>query len=305
MSTIYLAVTPHGCEICHMGVKGMRWGIRRYQKKDGTLTKAGLRKKAKIDEKYRKKLEKYGFRSDNADNGPAMVTYRPPVTYHQPTNKNSQSNNHVDSRKRKEDIIRSGSYKDLLDNVDLFSNSDLEKTITRFQLIDQVKGRVPDNNPKREKADKIIKALRTVSIMSDYASKIHGSVTRMQTNQTELQNAKNRGQIEINRDARDAKRFKQQYERNKYNLENQKKVDALRNERSAVDNYYNKMDKEQNSVLKAYKRITDYRTITPEERKRYFQDDGDVGYIPGSNLYSMQKGNNYNNNNYYKKNNKR
>ena len=273
----------------------MRWGFRRYQRKDGSLTKAGLRRKAKIDEKYRKKLEKYGFRSDD----------RPQSNpNHLQTNKNSQSDNHVDSRKRKEDIIRSGSYKDLLDNVDLFSNSDLEKTITRFQLIDQVKGRVPDNNQKREKADKIIKALKTASIMSDYASKIHGSVTRMQTNQAELQNTKNRGQIEINRDARDAKRFKQQYERNKYNLENQKKVDALRNERSAVDNYYNRIDKEQNSVLKAYKRVTDYRTITPEERKRYFNDDSDIGYIPGSNLYSMQKGNNYNNN-YYKKKNKR
>lgn len=293
MSTVYLAVTPRGCEICHMGVKNMRWGIRRYQRKDGTLTKAGLRRKAKIDEKYRKKLKKYGFKSDD---GPQTNAYRPQ------THENSQSNNHVNSRKRKEDIIRSGSYKDLLDNVDLFSNSDLEKTITRFQLIDQVKGRVPDNNPKREKADKIIKALRTASIMSDYASKIHGSVTRMQTNQTELQNAKNRGQIEINRDARDAKRFKQQYERNKYNLENQKKVDALRNERSAVDNYYNRMDKEQNSVLKAYKRITDYRTITPEERKRYFKDDSDIGYIPGSNLYNMQKGG-YSNN--YKKKDKR
>lgn len=281
MSTVYLAVTPRGCEICHTGVKGMRWGIRKYQRKDGTLTKAGLRRKAKIDEKYRKKLEKYGFRSDD----------RPQSNpNHLPTHENSHSNNHVDSKKRKEDIIRSGSYKDLLDNVDLFSNSDLEKTITRFQLIDQVKGRVPDNNPKREKADKIIKALRTASIMSDYASKIHGSVTRMQTNQVELQNTKNRGQIEINRDARDAKRFKQQYERNKYNLENQKKVDALRNERSAVDNYYNRMDKEQNSVLKSYKRITDYRTITPEERKRYFKDDSDIGYIPGSNLYNMQKG---------------
>ena len=39
-------------ELYHHGVKGQRWGIRRYQNKDGSLTNAGKRKAAKMKKEY-------------------------------------------------------------------------------------------------------------------------------------------------------------------------------------------------------------------------------------------------------------
>lgn len=36
-------------ELAHWGIKGMRWGVRRYQRKDGTLTKAGQRRREKLE----------------------------------------------------------------------------------------------------------------------------------------------------------------------------------------------------------------------------------------------------------------
>lgn len=41
-------------ELQHHGVKGMKWGVRRYQNKDGSLTPAGKRRKAK--DEYRTKM---------------------------------------------------------------------------------------------------------------------------------------------------------------------------------------------------------------------------------------------------------
>lgn len=56
-----------GNYLAHHGVKGMKWGVRRYQNKDGSLTAAGKKKAAKKERKDAKKevnkLAKYAYRS--------------------------------------------------------------------------------------------------------------------------------------------------------------------------------------------------------------------------------------------------
>lgn len=60
MSTTNYVLTSDGNfisenELYHWGVKGMRWGIRRYQNPDGTLTPAGRKRLEKADIRWAKR----------------------------------------------------------------------------------------------------------------------------------------------------------------------------------------------------------------------------------------------------------
>lgn len=56
--------------LAHYGIKGMKWGVRRYQRKDGSLTSAG---KNRYNENYTEKQRKqdramYGNRAERRIN---------------------------------------------------------------------------------------------------------------------------------------------------------------------------------------------------------------------------------------------
>ena len=45
----------------HHGVKGQKWGIRRYQNEDGTLTDEGKKRYSNLDSKFRNNVYDKSF----------------------------------------------------------------------------------------------------------------------------------------------------------------------------------------------------------------------------------------------------
>lgn len=194
----------------HWGIKGMKWGIRRYQTKDGSLTPEGRKrynndvaklkaKNAKLDSKLKakaardkakarvekllaeNKAKKAALKGDGDDvasklsKKAAKAAKKAEEKLKAKEKKEREIEESLDAKneamaKKKEKILREQDPQKVLENAHLFSTKELQDAYARLTVEKNIKGLVPEEVSKGAKF--LSKTVDTTKKMSDITSNV-------------------------------------------------------------------------------------------------------------------------------------
>lgn len=137
--------------LCHYGILGQKWGVRRFQYADGTLTPAG-RKRYRVTEtgdlvrktKEEQRADTKAARKEAADK----------------KRQNRIEREHETEEKKKERIAKSRDPKKIYDNKDLFDYKELSDLYNIMNVERNIKGLIPKRVSKGEKYIKSMEMLK-------------------------------------------------------------------------------------------------------------------------------------------------
>lgn len=137
--------------LCHYGILGQKWGVRRFQYADGTLTPAG-RKRYRVTEtgdlvrktKEEQRADAKAARKEAADK----------------KRQNRLEREHETEEKKKERIAKSRDPKKIYDNKDLFDYKELSDLYNIMNVERNIKGLIPKRVSKGEKYIKSMEMLK-------------------------------------------------------------------------------------------------------------------------------------------------
>ena len=188
-------------ELYHFGIKGMRWGVRRFQNYDGSLTSAGKRRygtesqyeeQRRINDrmlgvgrpKFKNRLVDFNNsvttsmigpgKSDRAVNDRMMEKIRPGFTKKNALldfNKKASSQENVH-----DDYKKAHDRKD----VKTMSDAELREVLNRLDMEKRYNSMNPNTlNTGKKYADKVIKAAATVASVTGTALAIYNNLEKL------------------------------------------------------------------------------------------------------------------------------
>ena len=163
--------------LTHYGIKGQKWGIRRQQNPDGSLTSAG-----------RKRY------SDSGGIRGAVSKVKNAVTRRGSSSKAAAKKKQEEKEEKeketleqkKDRVLKSRSAKELYENADLFTTQELQSAYNRLSLERNISSLVPkDVNKGKQFVDNAIKTAKTLNDAIDTGSKLYNNVAKVYNSLTD------------------------------------------------------------------------------------------------------------------------
>lgn len=175
--------TVHSDELQHWGIKGQKWGVRRYQNPDGSLTKAGQKRYNKEVEKLKKETakvkeaekaaatrKKTQSKLDKLEAAKAKLEERKKALKDNPDGKKEDKPEETPEQ-RKERLLKSTNPKELYEGKDDLSSQELTERVNRIDLEQRLQSKIPKEESKSA-ADYMEKASKNI----DKATALYKSV---------------------------------------------------------------------------------------------------------------------------------